>query len=154
MDSLMDNNELKHRITDYIDYNLEIVSKPFIAFFKESYGLTLNQMSLIWYLRRAQIMSMSRCAEKLYMTKQQATQLVDTLVKKNLVERSYPKENRRSIEIFLTEKGLEIITDIEDRYTDKFIKQSKKLNSEEIKEFLTAMEIINNVLPKLDSVGK
>lgn len=99
-------------------------------------------------------MSMTKCAEKLYMTKQQATQLVDTLVKKNLVERSYPKENRRSIEIFLTEKGLEIITDIEDRYTDKFIKQSEKLNSNEIKEFLKAMEVINNVLPRLEFTSK
>lgn len=150
MDSYNDNSDLKHKITDYIDYNLERVSKPFIAFFKEEYGLTLNQVSLIWYLRRIEKMSMTKCSEKMYMTKQQTTQLVENLVKKELIARVYPKLNRRVIEIVLSEKGIEVINDIEIRYTKKFVDETKKLNEGEIEEFFKAIEIINNILPKLD----
>lgn len=150
MEYLEENDEIKSKIINYIDYNLENISKPFAAFFKEEYGLTPHQMSVIWYLRKIHNMSMSQCAEKLHVTKQQATQLVDNLVKKDLINRVHLECNRRVIKIELTEKGIQVIKDIENRYTKKFVNETNKLKRNEIEEFLNAMEIINKILPRLD----
>ena len=150
MEYLEENDEIKSKIISYIDYNLENISKPFAAFFKKEYGLTLHQMSVIWYLRKTDDMSMSQCAEKLHVTKQQATQLVDNLVKKQLINRVHLESNRRIIKIELTEKGIQVIKEVENRYIKKFIDETDKLKKKEIEEFLNAIEVINRILPRLD----
>ena len=140
---------LKHLIIDYIDLNLEKVNKTFAGFFKSEHGLSPNQMSVIWYLRNTESMTMGECAEKLHMSKQQATQLVNALVERELIKRIYTKENRRTIRIVLAQNGKEIIQDVENRYVRNFVKQCENFTEQEKNDFLQATATINRLLSKL-----
>lgn len=145
----MDREETKHIIIDYIDLNLERVNKTFAKFFKDEHGLSPNQMSVIWYLRKRGRMTMSECADTLHMCRQQATRLIETMVEKNMVERVYSKENRRIIWIVLAPDGLDVIHDVEGRYVENFVRQCDLLAPKEQEAFFNAVSTINRMLPVL-----
>lgn len=147
--NLRDNMDFKKLVIDYIDLNLEQVSKTFAGFFKAEHGLSHNQMSVIWYLRKFGMMTMGECADKMLMSKQQFTQLVNTLVAKGMVKRLYTEENRRIINIILGEKGQEVILDVENRYVQSFLTQLERFTDAEQQDFLMATNIIIRLLPRL-----
>ncbi|WP_311195891.1 hypothetical protein [Antarcticibacterium sp. 1MA-6-2] len=68
------------------------------------------------------------------------TRLVDKLLEKKLVDRNTCEENRRKIEIFITQKGLELLKQLDPlvEHTEKdFVKD---LNLEEVKTLNTLLE--------------
>lgn len=70
------------------------------------------------------------------------TRLVDKLILKNLVERFTCEKNRRKVDIFITEKGLNLLKELDPivDYTETQI--TKNLNSDEL-------ETLNHLLTKL-----
>ncbi len=69
------------------------------------------------------------------------SRLVEKLVQKKLVERKICKDNRRQIDISLTEKGMDVINKISDDM-EKFFKRKQEITPEEAKE-------LNRILDKL-----
>lgn len=137
-------------LLDYISLNLENVSKTFAAFYKAKYQLTPNQMSTIWYLRRFKSMNMSEFAEKMNMSKQQATQLIELMVKKGYVQRQYHPENRRGIWIENTNLAMEAIASCESDFVDNAFSQMEQLTSQEVNDLLESMQTLLKILPKIN----
>jgi DNA-binding MarR family transcriptional regulator len=69
------------------------------------------------------------------------TRLVDKLLLKDLVTRNVCSENRRKIEVLVTQKGLEVLTQLDPKVKEHENSFSKNLNSEEL-------ELLNQLLEK------
>jgi DNA-binding MarR family transcriptional regulator len=69
------------------------------------------------------------------------TRLVDKLLLKNLVTRNVCPENRRKIEVLITQKGLDVLTELDSKVIDHENSFSKNLNKEEL-------ELLNQLLEK------
>ena len=142
--------KISEKLLKHVSVSLECISKPYAAYYKKYYDLTPNQMSAIWYLLHSGTMTMSQFASTLYMSKQQATQHIEQLVQKGLVERGYQENNRRVINIFVTEKGKNIVEDIKQKYTDTFLEELNKFTETERDELLGAIEVLNKYGPLLE----
>jgi DNA-binding MarR family transcriptional regulator len=66
------------------------------------------------------------------------TRLVDKLIEKKLVERCICKNNRRKIEITITQQGLDLLISIDDQLTQKEEQLVENINPNE-KEKLIAL---------------
>lgn len=69
------------------------------------------------------------------------SRLVEKLYQKKLVDRRVCKDNRRQVDIVLTEKGMELINQASEEI-DKFNRRKQELTAEEVKE-------LNRLLDKL-----
>jgi len=70
------------------------------------------------------------------------TRIVDKLIDKNYVQRNICKKNRRKIELFITEKGKEVLVDL-DRIVDEAEKQlTAKLNAQEKQNLISLLNQI------------
>jgi len=73
------------------------------------------------------------------------TRLVDKLLLKDFVTRNVCPENRRKIEVSITQKGLDILTELDPKimaYENQF---SKNLNSEELEQLNLLLEKYRNL---------
>ncbi len=103
----------------YANLNHEVLSKPFTDYVRDEYGWTQLQFSAICYLKRNKILSMSSLADMLSITRQQATQLVDSLNKKQLVVREQDNENRRMVYVRPTELAVRQLLEAETAFAEK-----------------------------------
>ncbi|MEO1592565.1 MAG: MarR family transcriptional regulator, partial [Cyanobacteria bacterium J06632_22] len=81
------------------------------AFVRE-YGLTPAQFDVIATLGNTAGLSMGEIGEQTLITKGTLTGIVDRLEKKELVKRTVPPENRRSVVVELTETGDELFEQV------------------------------------------
>jgi DNA-binding MarR family transcriptional regulator len=70
------------------------------------------------------------------------TRLIDKLLKKELVTRNTCPSNRRKIEIFITEKGSNLLEELDPITYQNSLDITKNLNT-------TELETLNNLLDKL-----
>jgi DNA-binding MarR family transcriptional regulator len=72
------------------------------------------------------------------------TRLVDKLLLKNLVTRNVCSENRRKIEVTITQKGLEVLTKLDPKVIEHENYFSNNLNTEELEQLNTLLEKYRN----------
>jgi DNA-binding MarR family transcriptional regulator len=72
------------------------------------------------------------------------TRLVDKLLLKKLVTRNVCPENRRKIEVLITQKGLDILTDLDPKVIEHENLFAKNLNSEELEQLNILLEKFRN----------
>jgi DNA-binding MarR family transcriptional regulator len=85
---------------------------------------------------------MSVIQERMIAKTSNTTRLVDKLLLKNLCTRNACPDNRRKIEVVLTEKGLELLEKVNPKVEEFETKWVGKLSIEEL-------ETLNNLLEKL-----
>ncbi|MAO09798.1 MAG: MarR family transcriptional regulator [Flavobacteriaceae bacterium] len=146
------------RIEDVIKTNqqMEITTKTVIniaytsrviematSVFKD-FNLTHQQYNVLRILRgqKGKPANLSTLQERMIDRNSNTTRLVDKLVQKKLVSRKVCPENRRKIEILITEKGLTVLQDLDPIITKANENAVKNLNTEEL-------ETLNNLLDKL-----
>lgn len=78
--------------------------------FKE-YDLTAQQYNVMRILRgqKGNPANLSTIQERMIDKSSNTTRLIDKLIQKGLVKRQICKNNRRKIEVFITEEGLELL---------------------------------------------
>lgn len=111
--------------------------------------LTINEFYTLLLVNYSGELKMTDFAYDLGIKKQQATRVVNSLVKKGFIKRSYEKVDRRIVRIGLTPYA--------EAYLDDYIKKTsiliddslKGLSESEIIKFQNALETINKVLPKM-----
>jgi DNA-binding MarR family transcriptional regulator len=94
-------------------------------------------------------MTMSELAKALMMTKPQLTHLVEQLVTAELVERQPDANDRRVINLALTEKGRILGKDMKQRAKENTKKILSTLTPEELSQMASALEILRNTVGKL-----
>ena len=113
------------------------------SFFKQ-FEITGPQYNVLRILRgqKGHLTNLSTIQERMVHKNSNAGRLVDKLILKALVDRNICKENRRKIEVGITQKGLDLLSEI-DPELDKLEKKClNKLSTEEATN-------LNDLLEKL-----
>lgn len=115
-----------------------------IADAMKPFDISVPQFNVLRILRgqKGKPANLSTVQERMVNQMSNTTRLVDKLLEKKLVERSVCEENRRKIEIFITEKGLSLLKEIDPVIDATENEIAKKLSSEEIQH-------LNDLLEKL-----
>ena len=94
-------------------------------------------------------MTMSELANTLMMTKPQLTHLVDPLVQLDIVERRPDTEDRRVINLALTESGRVLLGEMKQKVKENTKNRLAKLSPEELAQMSSALETLRNIVVKL-----
>jgi len=110
----------------------------------KSDGLSLEQFNVLRILRgqKGNPLNLQDVQERMVSKMSNVTRLIDKLILKELVERKQCDENRRKIELYITEAGRKKLSFLDPKI-DKAEKDIvSKLNKEELKQ-------LNNLLTKI-----
>lgn len=107
------------------------------------YDLSSEQYNVLRILRgqKGNPANMCTIQERMLAKTSNTTRLVDKLLVKNLVTRNVCPNNRRKIEVLITEKGLQVLAEIEPKANEHEAKFAQNLNQIEL-------ETLNHLLEK------
>ncbi|MCD2260142.1 MarR family winged helix-turn-helix transcriptional regulator [Psychroserpens luteolus] len=113
------------------------------VFFK-AYDLSQEQYNVLRILRgqKGHPANLSTIQDRMLNKMSNTTRLIDKLLKKEFVTRQMCASNRRKIEIFITKKGLNLLTELDQKVKTINIEITKSLNSSELSQ-------LNKLLDKL-----
>jgi DNA-binding MarR family transcriptional regulator len=102
----------------------------------KKYGLTNQQFNVLRILRgqKGKAANLSTLQERMIDKSSNTTRLVDKLLNKGLVERHVCEQNRRKIEVFITEKGQNLLKKIDPNIKKLNKDLVKNLSSKQMKE--------------------
>ncbi|TGD58903.1 MarR family winged helix-turn-helix transcriptional regulator [Flavobacterium humi] len=122
-----------------------VISDKFNEILKP-FDLSPEQYNVLRILRGQKGKPANMCViqERMIAKTSNTTRLVDKLLLKELVTREVCPENRRKMEIQITSKGLEVLSDLDSKVEDHENYFAKKLTSEEL-------ELLNDLLEKYRS---
>jgi DNA-binding MarR family transcriptional regulator len=108
------------------------------------YGISSEQYNVLRILRgqKGSPLNMQDIQERMITKNSNTTRLIDKLLLKEMVERNICPENRRKIEIKITNKGLNILSEL-----DPMIENHDKIFTNNLTN--TELEILNELLEKI-----
>lgn len=128
-----------------IMYTSRIIEEHIQALLKE-HDISMQQYNVLRILRgqKGNPANLSTIQERMIDKSSNTTRLVDKLIRKGWVKRQICANNRRKVEIFITEDGLEFLSGL-----DPLV----KINNENLVSSLNEKELktLNNLLDKLRS---
>ncbi|MCE2845877.1 MAG: MarR family transcriptional regulator [Sphingobacteriales bacterium] len=107
------------------------------------YGISPQQFNVLRILRGAfpTALRLGDITERMLDKNSNATRLVDKLIRKEFVRREVCKHNRRQVDIWITEKGLDLLAALDiDQAT--YLRSAVKLDAQDVDQ-------INNLLDRL-----
>ena len=134
--------EIASKAVINIAYTSRVIEMATSVF--KDFNLTNQQYNVLRILRgqKGKPANLSTLQERMIDRNSNTTRLVDKLIQKKLVTRKVCPENRRKIEILITEKGLSVLKELDPIITEANQNAVKNLNTEEL-------ETLNNLLDKL-----
>ena len=110
------------------------------------YDLSSEQYNVLRILRGQKGNPANMCViqERMLAKTSNTTRLVDKLLLKDLVTRTVCKENRRKIEVLITEKGLSVLTELDPKVIDYENKIVQNLSNLELEQLNFLLEKIRN----------
>ena len=135
----MDNSK---KIILNILYTQNVITENFNEILKP-YDISGEQYNVLRILRgqKGNPANMCMIQERMLAKTSNTTRLVDKLLLKELVTRKVCPENRRKIEVLITQKGLDVLKELDPKVTQHEESFSKNLNAEEI-------NLLNQLLEK------
>jgi DNA-binding MarR family transcriptional regulator len=123
-----------------------------VRFVKAS-GFSMPQFLLLMHLHHREYCGISDLSEHMEISAAAASQLVDKLVQAELLVRTEDPDDRRAKQVALSPKGKELIEQsIEERY--RWVDEIAKALSEEEKiKVAEALEILNEMMKRVESRG-
>lgn len=111
-------------------------------------GLPPTQMQSLLLLSVTPNLTMTQLAQRLYISRQQLTQVVEELVRKGLVEREKSAENRRVVLVRLSEKGRALADGIARCNAQRVADFLQELDEHERQTVLEALSIFRAMLQR------
>ena len=110
------------------------------------YDLSGEQYNVLRILRgqKGKPANMSVIQERMIAKTSNTTRLVDKLLLKELVTRNVCPDNRRKIEVLITSKGIDILTELDPKILAHEKSFSDKLNAEELMQLNELLEKYRN----------
>lgn len=110
------------------------------------YDLSGEQYNVLRILRGQKGNPANMCViqERMLAKTSNTTRLVDKLLLKNFVTRNVCPENRRKIEVLITQKGLDILTELDPKVLEHENSFSKNLNTAELEQLNQLLEKFRN----------
>ena len=134
----------KNLVIALIKYNCKVnesVSKSLKPF-----GVSFQQFNVLRILRgqKGVAANLSTVHERMVNRTSNTTRIIDKLSDKNLVKRNICKENRRKIELFITNEGLKLLSVIDTIVEKTEDKATQKLNEKEKEKLIALLKQIND----------
>ncbi len=103
----------------------------------KTFGLTTPQFNVLRILKgqKGQPANLSTIQDRMISKMSNTTRIVDKLIEKGLVSRQICKDNRRKIEIFITENGHQLLDQVNPHFEKEERLMTSQLNENELKEF-------------------
>ncbi len=103
----------------------QLMDQPWVRYLRKTEGISPSQYNLLRILRGAGAdgRTMREIAERMINRDPDVTRLADRTVKLGLARRMRDTEDRRVVKLFITEKGLELLTRLDDAVV-VFLKQA------------------------------
>ena len=133
----------KNLVIALIKYNCKVnesVSKALKPF-----GVSFQQFNVLRILRgqKGVAANLSTVHERMVNRTSNTTRIIDKLSNKNLVKRNICKDNRRKIELFITNEGLKLLSVIDTIVEKTEDKATQKLNEKEKEKLIALIKQIN-----------
>ncbi|WNM17813.1 MarR family winged helix-turn-helix transcriptional regulator [Flavobacterium capsici] len=122
-------------------YTNTIVGEKFLEILKP-FDLSSEQYNVLRILRGQKGNPANMCViqERMIAKNSNTTRLIDKLLLKNLVTREVCSENRRKIEIQITQKGLDLLTELDPIVIQHEELLASNLTAQELKELNRLLE--------------
>lgn len=124
-----------------IMYTQNIIAEQFTEIMKP-FDLSQEQFNVLRILRGQKGKPANMCViqERMIAKTSNTTRLVDKLLLKGLVTRGICADNRRKMEIMITERGLEVLSQLDPIVNDHEKKFSHNLTETELEQLNTLLE--------------
>ncbi|MET0759974.1 MAG: MarR family transcriptional regulator [Flavobacterium sp.] len=122
-------------------YTQNIISDKFSELLKP-YELSEEQFNVLRILRgqKGQPANMCLIQERMLAKTSNTTRLVDKLLLKEFVTREVCPNNRRKMEVQITQKGLNLLSELDPKVIEHELSFSNNLNSEELDQLNLLLE--------------
>lgn len=137
---------LEKRTLLNILYTQSVASEKFTEVLKP-YDLSGEQYNVLRILRGQNGKPANMCViqERMLAKTSNTTRLVDKLLLKDLVTREVCSENRRKMEITITQKGLDVLSELDPKVDAHEQKFAGNLSAEELEQLNTLLEKFRTV---------
>lgn len=115
-------------------------------FDRDEFKVTKTQQLILMTLWLHKKLSLTELSEQICTSNEQATRAVGQLVKSGFVNRVKNQTNRRSIEISLTQKGIDLIKDAQATAAKRIPQRFNELSDEDAKTLVDCLEKIGEIL--------
>ena len=109
------------------------------------YGITSSQFHTIRRISQGNA-SVSALADCMHVSRPNVSRAVDDLVKSGLVNRKRDQNDRRNIQLSLTDKGKKMIKNLHKKYGGILAEQFSILSDEELRILISALESMKKVI--------
>lgn len=129
-----------------IMYTQNVIAEKFNDVLKP-YDLSGEQYNVLRILRGQKGNPANMCViqERMIAKNSNTTRLIDKLLLKDLVTREVCPENRRKIEVLITQKGLDLLTELDPKVLDNEKLFAKNLSQEELLQLNSLLEKYRNL---------
>ncbi|MPM34574.1 putative HTH-type transcriptional regulator YusO [bioreactor metagenome] len=118
--------------------------------YSEEMDLSPSHIHILLALEEMGSLSISELAKVVMVSKTNMTPLIQKLIDKNYVERTYDKKDRRYIYISLTEVGNEFLENHKALVINGLKGKISKLNEEELERISTSLEALKELLNNIE----
>ncbi|MDO4322347.1 MAG: MarR family transcriptional regulator [Lachnospiraceae bacterium] len=124
------------------------ISKPFKHLLDD--GVSMEMYYCLQIIRGFdEALTMTELSQRIQMSKQQMTKIINRLVERGFVKRIYDPSNRRIIKIQITDRALDYIEHFLKENAECFRETLEAMDSQELADFKQAIDILTRVLSKL-----
>ena len=115
-------------------------------FDRDEFRFTKTQQLILMTLWLHKKLSLTELSEQICTSNEHATRAVGQLVKSGFVNRVKNQTNRRSIEISLTQKGIDLIKGAQATAAQRILQRLSELSDEDAKTLVDCLEKIGEIL--------
>ena len=115
------------------------------AYAVQDFGVSLIQFEILRHIRRG-AHSVAELAERQQISRPAVSQAVDSLVEEGLVSRSQDPQDRRFVDLELTERGRALINAIFTKNRQWMMEKMKELRPDEMETIIRALGILKETL--------
>lgn len=143
--------KLEEVVDDLILILPSLRKKLMVAYkFHKDSDLSPSHLRIVFLLNNLGSMPVSVLAKRLFIAKPNMTPLIQKLIDKELVKRVSNEEDRRIINIALTEKGYEYINEQKQLLTYDLRMKLSSLKNEDLEKLSIALKYMKEVFSKIE----
>lgn len=121
----------------------------FDTFDKKKYNVTRTQQIILLSLSVSGTLTMSHLASRINTSNEQATRAVAQLVEKGFVNREHDPDNRRVVNISLTDEAQVFLAKMKSEIHDELIKMFSVVSDEEMQALYESLKNVDTILKKV-----
>lgn len=118
-------------------------------FDKNEFRFTKTQQMIVMALWLDNDMTLAQLSDRICTSNEQATRAVGQLVKMGVVTRNKNENNRRTIDISLTDEGKKAVKEAQTMLIDRMLESLQKLSESDARTVLECIEKVGSIFNKI-----